>query len=99
MSQTVNLDAYITRAQAAFALGVSKDTISAWHARGWYSRTGETDPVTGKEIVEHLHLATKPGIGGKLRYRYGDLLQAESDTDKSPHSRRPNGRAGFLRAA
>jgi DNA-binding XRE family transcriptional regulator len=87
MSQTVNLDVYLTRAEAALALGVSKDTISAWHARGWHSATGE-----------HLRLATKSGKGNTFRYRYGDLLQAETDTRNSPQSRRPT-MAGFLRAA
>lgn len=87
MTQTVNLDAYLTRAEAALALGVSKDTISAWHARGWYNQDGE-----------HLRLATKPGKGHTFRYRYGDLLQAEVDTRNSPNSRRP-ATVGFLRAA
>jgi hypothetical protein len=82
----VNLDAYLTRAQAAMALGVSKDTIGQWHARGWHNSAGE-----------HVRLATKPGNGGNLRYRYGDLLQAEQDTRNSPNSRRPVSR--FLQAA
>ena len=86
MSTTVNLDAYLTRAEAAMALGVSKATVSAWHARGWYTPEGE-----------HLRIRTRPGKGGNLRYRYGDLLQAEADTRNSPNSRRP--RPGFLVAA
>lgn len=73
----MNPDAYITRAQAAMVTGVTADAIGKWHARGWTGADGT-----------HRRLATKPGRGKHLRYRLGDILDAERDTRTNPNSRR-----------
>ena len=74
----MNLNAYITRAQAAMLTGVSADSIGKWHARGWRSREGEL-----------RHLRTRPGSGRTLLYRLGDVIDAERETRNNPNSRRP----------
>lgn len=76
----MNLDAYITREQASWLTGVSADAIGKWHARGWL------DPEGGLR-----RLRTKPGRGRHLRYRVGDLLDAELHTRDNPNSRRGPG--------
>lgn len=68
----VNNDAWVTRSGAAYVAGVSTDTVGKWQARGWVDRTGV-----------RRHLRTKPQAGGRLLYRIGDILQAESDTHLS----------------
>lgn len=73
----MNLDAYVTRGQAATITGVSEDSIGKWHHRGWLTPDGE-----------RRHLRTKPGRGRHLRYRLGDILDAERDTRGNPNSRR-----------
>jgi hypothetical protein len=73
----VNLDAYITRAQASLLTGVTADSIGKWHHRGWLTPDGE-----------RRYLRTKPGRGKHLRYRLGDILDAERDTRTNPNSRR-----------
>ncbi len=73
----MNLDAYVTRAQASLVTGVRPDTIGKWHARGW------TDP----EGERHA-LRTKPGCGRTLLFRLGDILTAERDTRRNPRARR-----------
>jgi hypothetical protein len=73
----VNLDAYITRAEASLLTGVTADAIGKWHHRGWKTPDG---------CVRRLR--TRPGPGRTLRYRVGDLLDAERDTRDSPNSRR-----------
>ncbi len=78
MEVRVNLDAYLTRSQASLLTGVSPDSIGKWHARGWLTAAGE-----------RRHLSTKPGPGKNLRYRLGDILEAERDTRINPNSRRP----------
>lgn len=74
----MNPDAYLTRAQAALLTGVSLGAIGKWQHRGWLSANGE-----------RRRLSTKPAPGNKLRYRLGDILDAERDTRNSPLSRRP----------
>lgn len=66
--------------------GVSADSIGKWHARGWRGPDGEQRTLT-----------TKPGKGRTLKYRLGDILDAERDTRSNPNSRRPAPR--FLLAA
>lgn len=73
----MNLDAYVTRSQAAMVTGVRADTIGKWHARGW------TDPQG-----ERHTLRTKPGYGRALLFRLGDILTAEHDTRLNPRARR-----------
>lgn len=74
----MNLDAYVTRSQASLLTGVSPDSIGKWHARGWQSEDGQ-----------QRRLRTKPGRGRTLKYRLGDILDAERDTRSNPNSRRP----------
>lgn len=74
----MNLDAYITRAQAALLTSVSADSIGKWHARGWRNGDGEL-----------RHLRTRPGTGKTLLYRVGDVIDAERETRESPNCRRP----------
>lgn len=73
----VNPDAFLTRAQAAMVTGVSPDAIGKWRARGWLS----SDSV-------RRHLRVRRCGDGTLRYRLGDILDAERDTRMSGHSRR-----------
>jgi len=73
----MNLDAYVTRAQASLVTGVRPDTIGKWHARGW------TDPDG-----ERHTLRTQPGKGRALLFRLGDILAADRDTRLNPHARR-----------
>lgn len=73
----MNLDAYVTRAQASLVTGVRPDTIGKWHARGW------TDPAGERHV-----LRTKPGTGRALLFRLGDILDAERDTRRNPRARR-----------
>lgn len=74
----MNLDAYLTRAQAAMVTGLAPSVIAHWRARGWQAATGE-----------HRYLRTRPGRGQHLTYHLGDLLTAERDTRSHPNSRRP----------
>lgn len=74
----MNPDAYVTREQASMLTGVSRDAIGKWRARGWHAPDGS-----------HRELSTKPGKGNSLRYRLGDILDAERDTRSNPNSRRP----------
>lgn len=73
----MNPDAYVTRTQASMVTGVSRDSIGKWRARGWLDEDGE-----------RRFLRTKPGKGDTLRYRLGDILDAERDTRNNPNSRR-----------
>lgn len=73
----MDLDAYVTRAQAAMVTGVRADTIGKWHARGW------TDPRG-----ERHTLSTRPADGRTLLFRLGDILTAERDTRLNPRARR-----------
>ena len=73
----VNLDAYLTRWQAHKATGVSRDTIGKWRARGWVGQDGQ-----------RRQLRTTRQPDGTLRYRLGDLLEAERDTRMSKQSPR-----------
>jgi hypothetical protein len=73
----VNLDAYLTRAQARQVIGVSLATVGNWRARGWFGQDGHRQ-----------QLRTKSGPRGTLLYRLGDLLEAERDTRMSPRSPR-----------
>jgi hypothetical protein len=75
----MNLDAYVTRSQAALLTGVRPDTIGKWHARGWSAPDGE-----------HHTLRTQPGKGRVLLFRLGDILTAERDTRLNPRARRRN---------
>lgn len=74
----MNMDAYITRAQAALLTNVSSDSIGKWHARGWRGPDGEL-----------RHLSTRPGVGKTLLYRVGDVIDAERQTRENPNCRRP----------
>ena len=76
--QQMNLDAYITRAQAALLTQVSADSIGKWHARGWRNSEGQL-----------RHLRTRRGTGKTLLYRVGDVMDAERETRQSPNCRRP----------
>lgn len=78
----MNLDAYLTRAQAAMVTGVAPSVISHWRARGWLDADGQ-----------QMYLRTRPGRGQHLTYRLGDILTAERDTRSNPNSRRPANRA------
>lgn len=71
-------DAWVTRGQAAEYLNLRADTIGKWHDRGW------VDPATG----ERRHLRTKRLPGGRLRYRLGDILDAERATRNHVNSSR-----------
>jgi hypothetical protein len=73
----VNLDAYVTRAQAAMVTGVRPDTIGKWLARGWVDPDGDRHALT-----------TRPGEGRGLLFRLGDILTAERDTRLNPRARR-----------
>lgn len=73
----MDLDAYVTRSQAALVTGVRPDTIGKWHARGW------TDPDGQRRT-----LRTAPGSGRTLLFRLGDILEAERDTRLNPRARR-----------
>lgn len=73
----MDLDAYVTRAQASLITGVRPDTIGKWHARGWAGPQGERQT-----------LRTRPGPGRTLLFRLGDILTAERDTRRNPHARR-----------
>ncbi len=73
----MDLDAFVTRAQASLVTGVRPDTIGKWHARGWTNPEGE-----------RRTLRTKPGGGRTLLFRLGDILDAERDTRLNPRARR-----------
>lgn len=73
----MDLDAYISRAQAAMVTGARPDTIGKWHARGWTTPDGE-----------HRELRTRPGPGRTLLFRLGDILEADRDTRLNPRARR-----------
>ncbi len=65
----MNRDVYVSRAEAAFLINVATSTIAKWRARGWVDRFGA-----------HRELRTRSQPNGRLLYRVGDLLDAESDT-------------------
>jgi hypothetical protein len=73
----VNLDAYVTRAQAAMVTGVRPDTIGKWLARGWVDPAGSRHALT-----------TRPSGSRGLLFRLGDILAAERDTRLNPRARR-----------
>jgi hypothetical protein len=73
----MNLDAYVSRAQAAMVTGVRPDTIGKWLARGWVDPDGERHTLT-----------TRPAGSRGLLYRLGDILAAERDTRLNPRARR-----------
>ncbi|MEU7905295.1 hypothetical protein [Actinoplanes sp. NPDC049118] len=77
----MDLDAFLTRAQAAMVTGVSPDAIGKWRARGWLPPDGA-----------RRHLRVRRCGDGTLRYRLGDILEAERDTRMSGHSRRGTSR-------
>jgi hypothetical protein len=74
----MNLDAGLTRAQAAQFLRVPGSTVSMWALSGWLAPDGSRRQLTVM------------GRGPrKVRlYRLGDLLEAERDTRNNPNSRR-----------
>lgn len=71
----MNLDAYLSRKDAALIAGVAPRTLEKWRDRGWKS------PDTGQR-----HLTIKPGKGGTFRYRLGDVLDAARDTAANPRN-------------
>lgn len=73
----MDLDAYITRSQAAQITGARPDTIGKWHARGWTTPDGE-----------RRTLRTRSGGGRTLLYRLGDILDADRDTRLNLRARR-----------
>lgn len=73
----INPDAWLTRSQAAMYAGVSTDTVGKWHARGWLTPSGER---------RHLTVQRRPD--GTLRYRLGDVVDAERDTRNNANSPR-----------
>lgn len=68
----VNLDAWVSRGEAAYMTGVSADAIGKWHARGWVTPDGARRRLTVRRLEN-----------GRLRYRLGDVLDAERDTHLS----------------
>lgn len=74
----MNLDAGLTRSQAALLLGVSPHTVSMWAKDGWLDRNGQRRWLT---VVGRAS-------GGARKFRYGDLVSAEADTRNNPNSRR-----------
>lgn len=68
--------------------GRKASTISNWQARGWVTADGE-----------RRHLKVRRRADGKLRYRLGDLLDAERDTSANPKSRGAGQRAVAMAAA
>ncbi|MET0701652.1 MAG: hypothetical protein ABWY93_18535 [Mycobacterium sp.] len=68
----MNIDAWLSRGDAAYLTGVSPDAIGKWHARGWVDRDGQ-----------RRYLSTRRLGNGRLQYRYGDILEAERDTHLS----------------
>lgn len=72
----MNPDVFLTRAQASLLTGVTPDAIGKWRARGWLTAEGER---------RHLRVRS---YGTSLRYRLGDILEAERDTRTSGRSRR-----------
>lgn len=75
----MDLEAGLTRAQAATFLGVTRGTVSMWAQRGWL------DAATGER--RRLTVVTHAGRSGRT-YRLGDLLDAERDTRANPNSHR-----------
>jgi len=73
-----NPDAGLTRAQAAYLLDVTRATVSMWVLRGWVDRQG---------LRRRIRVVGTDRVGARL-YRYADLVQAETDTRRSPQSRR-----------
>ncbi len=73
----MNLDAGLTRSQAAMLLAVPPHTVSMWARDGWLDAAGERRRLT---VVGRR--------AGASLYRYGDLVDAEADTRRSPFSRR-----------
>jgi hypothetical protein len=81
----LNLDAYLTRAEAALLLGVSVTTVAKWQARGWIGPDGKRRRLTSRMRNRR-----------DLEYRLGDLLEAEKHTYRSGQSRRrPAARPGL----
>lgn len=72
-----DLDAMVTRSEGAYLLGVAPGVIGMWRARGWVGSDGQ-----------RRHLTTTRAQDGTLRYRYGDLVDAECDTRRSKTPRR-----------
>lgn len=74
----MDLEAGLTREQAARFLGVSPATVSMWALRGWRAADG---------TQRHLTVVGRGPRNVRL-YRLGDLLEAERDTRRNPNSRR-----------
>lgn len=77
----MNVDAWVSRGEAAYLTGVSPDAIGKWQARGW---------VTAQGVRRHL--TVRRLSNGRLVYRIGDVLDAERDTFLSGKGHR--GRTG-----
>jgi len=75
----MNMDALLTRRQAAQRVNVTVAVVDQWLYRGWTDLTGESRKLQSRLI-------------GRTRYvRHGDVLQAERDTRLNParsHRRR-----------
>jgi hypothetical protein len=73
----VDENAGVPRSVAADRLGVSPHTVSMWALRGWRDPDGTHRrlSVVGRDRRQRL-------------YRWGDLLDAERATRRSPNSRR-----------
>mgnify|MGYP001612222384 CR=1 FL=1 len=65
----MNLNAWVSRAEAAFIAGVSAGTVGKWRARGWVDQAGLRRSLQVRQVA-----------GGRMRYRLGDVLEAERDT-------------------
>lgn len=78
----MNLDAWLTRPEAALAVHVRLHVISMWASRGW---------LDGQQQRRKLTTRIDPADGKTRQYRYGDVLEAERDTNRSArsHRRRP----------
>ncbi len=69
----MNRNAWVTRGEASYLIGVSAGAIGKWHARGW------VDSGSG----QRRRLRTRRLPSGRLQYRLGDILDAERDTHLS----------------
>lgn len=74
----MNLEAGLSRAQAAMVLNVAGSTVSMWALRGWIDPDG---------TQRYLTVVGRGPRNARL-YRLGDLLEAERATRSNPNSRR-----------
>lgn len=88
-SRFPDLDALLTTAEAAQAVGVNAHTVRKWRTRGWLSPDGER---------RQLSVAGHNDAGWPL-HRYRDVLDAERETATTPVPHRPRQEAMNLPTA